>query len=60
MKQRPTTQAAASASQTGSSKGIPRWEKLAFKERQAIMITLTTMMVKRLAGRGGEKEKDDE
>ena len=59
MKQRPTTRPATSASQTRPSQGLPRWEKLSSKERQAVMIALTTMMVKRLSGRGG-KERDDE
>ncbi len=53
MKQRPTTQ-------TKPNKGLPRWEKLSSKERQAIMITLTAMMVKWLSDRGGGKERDHE
>jgi uncharacterized membrane protein YhdT len=60
MEQRPTTRPAASASQTRPSKGLPRWEQLSCKERQAIMIALTTMMVKRLSGRGSGKEQDGE
>ena len=60
MKHRATTQAAASASQTRPSQGLPRWEKLSSEARQAIMIALTTMMVKRLSGRGRGKERDDE
>jgi predicted Fe-S protein YdhL (DUF1289 family) len=60
MKQRPATRAAASATQTRPSKGLPCWEKLSSKERQAIMIALTTMMVKRLSDRGRGKERDDE
>ena len=55
MKQRPTTQAAKSPNQT-----LPRWENLSSEARQAIMIALTTMMVKRLAGRSGGKEREDE
>jgi hypothetical protein len=60
MKQRPTTRPAASASQTWPGKGLPRWEQLSSQERQAIMIALTTMMVKRLSDRGGGKERDRE
>jgi hypothetical protein len=41
-----------------AKRGIPCWEKLSSETRQAIMIALTTMMVKRLPGR--DKERDDE
>jgi hypothetical protein len=60
MKQRLTARPAASASQTWPSKGLPRWEQLSSQERQAIMIALTTMMVKRLANEGGGKERGGE
>jgi predicted Fe-S protein YdhL (DUF1289 family) len=58
MKQRPATQPEMPATQTQPSRGIPCWEKLSSETRQAIMIALTTMMVKRLPGR--DKERDDE
>jgi len=58
MKPQPATRPTTSATQRQPSQGLPCWEKLSSETRQAIMIALTTMMVKRLPGR--DQERDDE
>jgi len=56
MKRRPTEPVV----QMRPAKALPCWENLPSKERRAIMIALTAMMVKRLPGRDGAREDNGE
>lgn len=60
MQREATTQPLTSADQQQPRTGLPRWEQLSSAERQALMISLTSIMVKQLAGQGGGKEQHDD
>jgi len=59
MQQPPTSPAVASASPRRPANGLPRWEQLSAQERRTLMIILSTMMVKQLAGREEQEEQDE-
>jgi hypothetical protein len=50
MKKSSKNQAAATTDQARPNKEVPRWEQIAAEHRQALIITLTEIMVKRLPG----------
>lgn len=54
------TQPLASAGQQQTRTGLPHWEQLTPTVRQALMISLTTIIVKHLAGQDAGKEPPDE
>jgi hypothetical protein len=59
MEQRSEIQPVAVAIPNRVPNGLPRWEQLPAERRSALILTLTALMVKRLAGQSRAQRRDD-